>query len=110
MEYITLPEFGSFFEAKVNGYASRKARYSGTYGCDLNLGSLNSTTFNYYVVVKKIDDVECFVGTHYIQNPWYKNPLKEEEISAAFPGNAEGLAQCQEWLNKEIEEYLDSIK
>ncbi|MCF0116170.1 MAG: hypothetical protein HUJ56_12545 [Erysipelotrichaceae bacterium] len=105
-EYIKLPEFGSFFEAKVNGFASRKARYSGSYGCDLTLGSLNSTTFNFYVEVKKIEDVECFIGTHYIQNPWYKNPLKEIEVSASFPNTPEGLQQCEDWLNNEVEEYI----
>ncbi|MCF0109544.1 MAG: hypothetical protein HUJ57_05655 [Erysipelotrichaceae bacterium] len=102
---IQLPSYDWFFEAKVNGYKSRKTRYSGSYGCDPQLGSLNSTTMNFVVEVKSGEDGDTFLATHYVQHPWYHKPLKDEPITRSFPGNAEGLQECTKWLNEEAKQF-----
>jgi hypothetical protein len=84
--------------------------FSGSAGCDPQLGNLESKVFRYRVWVRANDDGFELVAVHYCGLYSYEATDKNIMTEKIFTADAQGIAEAQEWLQIAQDNAVESFK
>ncbi len=80
--------------------------YSGSAGCDPNLGNVDSKTFRYRVWIEKNDEGYYLKAVHYIGLYSYDATEKDIMSESTFEATENGIAEAQKWLQTAQDEAV----
>ena len=84
--------------------------YSGSAGCDPELGNITDKVFRYRVWLNKTDDGFQLIAVHYKGEFNYESTDPEIITQRIFNASAEGILEAQNWLQEAQDAALVSFK
>lgn len=84
--------------------------YSGSAGCDPELGNITDKVFRYRVWLNKTDDGFQLIAGHYNGEFNYESTDPEIITEKIFNPSAEGILEAQTWLQEAQDAALASFK